>query len=149
MKLVLPQDVLALIERLTPAMEATDQSVTACTQLDGPTKAAWTTFYREYKATVVSAALFGMGLISIGSTYDALISFEQQMIAWQANIVAKGCALVGGRYAPPPEHDNMTALEKLLMWGSIALGTATVAYAVSKLVPLAVPLLQSKTKKGK
>jgi hypothetical protein len=129
-------DAQAIQKRLLPGLVSTDQSVVACTALDGATRQAWRGWYLE-------AFWFVTTPISFTDDINALIDrgkgYEKELYDWQSRLLATGCTLSAPRYEPPKELE--TPLEKYAKWGLTLAGIGLGAYVVSVAAPVAVEAL--------
>jgi len=127
-KFVYPSDVEELKRQIDPSVIATDAAVTACTNLDPATRAAWQGFraawglFRAQKTPL----LFGSA-----NLYDEGVVFQAQLAQWQAQLREK-CAIPGPAVVDP--HANDAEQASLLKWAAAAVITVAVVWGVRSVV---------------
>jgi hypothetical protein len=139
----LPSDMRALQARLLANLQATDQSVRQCNNLDQATRASWGLFY-------VSAFEFASqdpGTFFFGTHIDQGRSYEQDLYAWQQKI-AKTCTLTlpqvdpskrPGQPGEPGANATLDTLASIVKWTAVLAGVVVGAYSVNKVIGLIPP----------
>jgi len=104
-------DIVNMQNRLKAALDGTNQSVAACTNLDTATASSWASFY----SAGVSWTSESANWINTGSQATQGQAIEQELVAWQERLAGQ-CTLSTPIYVPTTMN---TTASLVIGWGIV------------------------------
>jgi len=136
-----PTELKSAQQQLLAQATSVNAGVTACTSLDAPTKAAWTTFFTQLTAFCNTS--FGWLTTTnpdgswswgggTGVTADAIEQYGRTLYAWQLKL-SKTCSL-GSPIVNPDANPGAAATTDIVKYAALGAAFLATAWAVSRVV---------------
>jgi hypothetical protein len=129
---VWPSTVKAAAADVLASLEGTNDTVTACTTLDAPTKASWVSFYTPTKAFLTSE--LSPSIWGLGGQMDNVNAAAQDLFGWQTLLTNRSCTLTVPSVDPASIGPKITPLTTIIQWSVVGVVAVAGAYGIGKVL---------------